>query len=104
MTERIIATAGDWAVGADKLQWILLRRRSQHLGGWRPVSFVSSTKDVLARCMREKGTDEDTAVKLLDGLPDTFAAWKTAQDSSQGQGEAPVGEAVPAAGAEAALT
>jgi hypothetical protein len=72
MTDRVFATAGDWAVASDGIQWILLRRRMGQQQGWRPVSFVRSTKDILARCMREKGVDVDTADLLLSGLPDSF--------------------------------
>ena len=35
--------------------------------GWRNVSFVRSTKDVLARCMREKGVDGLTLVLCSQG-------------------------------------
>jgi hypothetical protein len=75
MTERIFATSGDWALGADGLQWILYKRRSQARGGWTSVSFVRSTRDVLADCMRAKGCGEDTA-RLLTNLPPTFDEWK----------------------------
>jgi hypothetical protein len=52
-----------FALGADDLQWILYRARHKDipLGAplrqrdWDPVSFISSNKDILARCMREKG-------------------------------------------------
>jgi hypothetical protein len=82
--ERIFAVAGDWAVGADSLQWILYRRRTREAGPyWNAVSFVRSTKDILARCMREKGTDERSAVILLEGLPDTFGQWKASQSSPE---------------------
>jgi hypothetical protein len=77
MTDQTFAVAGDWAIASDGIQWILQRRRSQRLGGWKPVSFVRSSRIVLARCMRENGTDEDTARLLLSGLPDTFDHWKT---------------------------
>lgn len=77
--DRVFVIAGDWALASDGIQWMLMRRRSQTKGGWRAVSFVRSTKEILARCMREKGTDEDTAAKLLAGLPDTFDQWKTNQ-------------------------
>jgi hypothetical protein len=77
MTDQTFAVAGDWAVASDGIQWVLMRRRSQRLGGWKPVSFVRSSRDILARCMRENCTDEDTAVQLLSGLPDTFDQWKT---------------------------
>ena len=64
----------DWSLAADGLQWILRRRRGK--GGhvaWRDVSFVSSSKDILARCMREKGVPAPAAAVVLAGLPDTFA-------------------------------
>ena len=66
MSDRIFATVGDWAVASDGLQWMLMRRRSQRLGGWYGVSFVRSTRDILSRCMREKGVDDDTAAQLLN--------------------------------------
>jgi hypothetical protein len=75
-SERILAFFDGWAVASDGIQWILLRRRSRRLGGWIPVSFVRSTRDILARCMREKGADEDTARFLLSGLPPSFDEWK----------------------------
>ena len=74
MADRVFAIAGDWAVGADGVQWILLRRWKDDK--WRAVSFVRSTRDILARCMREKGTDNVSAAQLLSGLPDTFEQWK----------------------------
>jgi hypothetical protein len=77
MMDRVLACAGDWAVRADGLQWILERRAGK---GWRSVSFVRSTRDVLVRCMREKGTEPHTADLLLSRLPDTFDEWKAAQD------------------------
>ena len=81
MTDRVSGTCGDWAVGADGLQWILYRRKGN--GTWRGVSFVHSTRDILARCMRENGVGAEQARLLLSGLPDTFDLWKALQDSSQ---------------------
>jgi len=79
MTDRIFTTAGDWAVASDGIQWMLMRRHKRpDRDTWDPISFVRSTRDVLARCMREKGVEPGTAVKLLSGLPDTFGQWKTA--------------------------
>jgi hypothetical protein len=77
MTDRVFVTAGDWAVASDGTQWILQRRWAD--GQWRAVSFVRSTRDILARCMREKGVEDGTAVQLLSRLPDTFDQWKTLQ-------------------------
>jgi hypothetical protein len=81
MTDRVFAIAGDWAIASDGIQWILQRRRMSGQKGWRPVSFVRSEKVILARCMREKGVDVDTASLLLAGLPDTFDQWKTSQSA-----------------------
>ena len=66
----------DWSLAADGLQWILRRRRGKagHVA-WRDVSFVSSSKDILARCMREKGVPVPAAAAVLAGLPDMFARW-----------------------------
>ena len=50
---------------------------------WRAVSFVRSTRDILARCMREKGCNLPTANLLLAGLPDTFDEWKALQHARE---------------------
>jgi hypothetical protein len=76
MTDRVFVTADNWALASDGVQWTLLRRRTRKAGSyWNPVSFVRSTKDILARRMREKGTDERSMGLLLSGLPDTFDKW-----------------------------
>jgi hypothetical protein len=69
VTDRVFAIEGDWAVGADELQWILYRRRTRRSGPyWQAISFVRSSRDVLARCMREKGLEPGTAAQLLATL------------------------------------
>jgi len=83
MTDQTFAVAGDWAVASDGVQWILQRRRMGSQQGWRPVSFVRSTRNILARCMREMGVGVDTARLLLSGLPDTFDQWKTTESSPE---------------------
>src|SRR5262249_42510153 len=70
--ERQFAISGRWALAADSLQWMLQRRGGQQ---WKSVSFVSSTRDILARCMREKGCPSADAERLLAGLPSTFEEW-----------------------------
>jgi len=60
----------DWALSADKLQWILQRRRGTR---WRDVAFISSNKATLSRCMIENGVPAGDAWKALRCLPDTFA-------------------------------
>jgi hypothetical protein len=77
MPDRVFATAGDWALASDGVQWMLMRRQPNSYSGWKPVSFVRSTRDVLARCMREKGVGAHQIAQLLAGLPDTFDQWKS---------------------------
>jgi hypothetical protein len=73
--DSVIATSGDWSVNSDGLQWILRKRRS--LKG-EPVlvavSFVHSTRDILARCMREKGCPPEAAARLLAAVSSEFSA------------------------------
>src|SRR5262245_24583413 len=72
MSERQFAISGRWALAADRLQWLLQRRAGQE---WQSVSFVGSTRDILARCLREKGCPPADAERLLAGLPSTFEEW-----------------------------
>ena len=72
MSERQFAISGRWTLAADSLQWMLQRRAGQQ---WRSVSFVSSTRDVLVRCMREKGCPPADAERLSAALPSTFEEW-----------------------------
>ena len=77
MADRVFVTEGDWALGSDGIQWMLMKRHRRPSGPyWQGVSFVRSTRYILARCMREKGVGASTAEKLLSGLPDTFDQWK----------------------------
>jgi hypothetical protein len=75
--DRQLAVSGKWAVASDGMQWILQRRggvdRRTGLSVWAAVSFVPSTKAVLARCMREKGTPAEDAARLLAGLGERFS-------------------------------
>jgi hypothetical protein len=49
MADQVFATSGDWALASDGVQWMLMRRRTRPAGAyWQPVSFVRSTRDVLA--------------------------------------------------------
>jgi hypothetical protein len=80
---RVFEVEGKWTLSADAVQWILYRNRSGARDG---VAFVSTTKDILARCMREKGVEPHTAEKLLGGLPATFKEWKASQEASWGHG------------------
>jgi hypothetical protein len=99
MTDRIFAVSGDWALGSDGIQWILYRRRSKERGGWHGISFVRSERDILARCMREKGCCGEDREVLLRGLPPTFDEWKNAPLMTPDTLAAPP-EVVPAEAAE----
>jgi hypothetical protein len=72
--DRLFAISGRWALASDNLQWIL-QKRFEGKNPWRPVSFVRSTRNILARCMREKGCPAEDAERLLVGLPSTFNEW-----------------------------
>jgi len=72
MSKRVFAMSGDWALGADSLQWILYRRHSKGADKWDPLSFVSSTRQILERCLSEKSCPPADAAALLSSLPDTF--------------------------------
>jgi len=54
MADRQFAISGKWALAADRLQW-MVQRQYLHKGEikWHSVSFVASTKVILARCLRE---------------------------------------------------
>ena len=76
MLDNRFVTAHDWALASDGMQWILLHNHRQDgTGRWQAVSFVHSTRDILARCMREKGCPTEDARDLLKGLPLTFNEW-----------------------------
>jgi len=75
--DRIFATAGDWSLASDGVQWMLMRRHPRKRGdSWDAVSFVRSDREILARCMREKGVEARDVRFLLTGLSDTFDQWK----------------------------
>ena len=76
--DKVFATAGIWALGADEVQWILYRAKTRNtVPFWNPVLYVSSTREVLKERMREAGVERAPRENLLEGLPDTFRAWKT---------------------------
>jgi len=84
--DKLFRVSGRWALASDGLQWILLRQQGQEK--WCGVSFVRSTKDILARCMREKGTPPDDARRLLDGLPASFDEWLASGSAASGKARA----------------
>jgi hypothetical protein len=74
LNDSVLASSGDWSVSSDGLQWILRKRyRAKGEPAWQGLSFVHSTRDVLARCMREKGCPPGAATRLLAALPSEFS-------------------------------
>jgi hypothetical protein len=88
MADRVFLRLSEkYALGADELQWILYRANGRdhvadpplELKYWRAISFVSSAKAILHRCMREAGcVPVCRAASELAGYPGTFDAWKAA--------------------------
>jgi hypothetical protein len=78
-TDSELVASGAWRVTCDGIQWIMQRRKGidKRTGQevWAHVSFVSSTKAILARCMREKGVPVEDAQGLLAGLAEAFGAY-----------------------------
>jgi hypothetical protein len=90
MTDRQFVTAGEWTLASDGIQWVLQHRRQKNgETSWRPVCFIRSTRDILARCMREKGVPADDADRLVAGLPPTFDEWLEGSRSWSGSLKAP---------------
>ena len=98
MGDRQFAISGKWALAGDRLQWIVQRQYlSKGQIKWHSVSFVASTKDVLVRCLREKGCPPADAERLLTDLPATFEEWTRKRAVSLSQtvftdGEPPIPE------------
>lgn len=85
-SDRQLATTNEWSLASDGIQWILRRcRRKDGQTSWRPVSFVRSTRAILARCMREKGVPPEDAERLLSGLPSTFDEWRQNRPRSRSE-------------------
>jgi hypothetical protein len=68
-SDRQLIICGRWAVASDGLQWLLQHQNGSH---WRNVSSVRSTRDILARCMREKGCPPEIAQRLLEAVSRRF--------------------------------
>ena len=85
MTDHFICRLSDrWAIFADEDQWILARCdnpksafRGWQQRRWRHLAFVGSSKQLLKRCLREKGAEIDNAGRLaFNALPKTFRQWQ----------------------------
>ena len=92
MTDRmVLRLSADWAVLADDQQWMLCKRRKNANSGWKPLSYVASSKAVLLRCLREKGAVVDAQGQAaLDALPQSFREWQ--REMMRRASEAPVPE------------
>ena len=81
--ERIILRLSeDWALGYDRLQWMVCRKRMRKGKiTWSPQSFIASRLAVLMRTIAEKGiTLTPEANVALHAFPDTFREWLAEQD------------------------
>nr|BDD44736.1 hypothetical protein 2 [Rhodospirillaceae bacterium] len=77
MSDRFLFQLDDkHALGADPLQWMVLRCRKQGVDDWYPISFIATEKSILLRVLKDKGVDPTpAAVAALSALPDTFREW-----------------------------
>ncbi len=78
MADRLFLNLSDgWALGYDRLQWIVLRRRKRRVQAyWQPVGYIASEKRILRRVLRENGVEPNpAAAEYLDAMPDTFSEW-----------------------------
>ncbi len=66
----------DWAIGHDKLQWILYQRRKRREEWyWNPFGYVT-TKAIIVRVLREKRVQlDDPAWNAIEELPGSFREW-----------------------------
>jgi hypothetical protein len=90
----VLAVSGEWSVASDGLQWILCKRRGRadrRTGQpqWDGVSFVRSTRDILARCMREKGCPPEDAARLLAACGERFLPVRAATAARTGESALP---------------
>jgi hypothetical protein len=67
--------ADKWAIGWDTRQWLLQKAKIR--GGereWQPVIYIASTKEVLGRCIHEKGCTPDAAGEVfIASIPESFS-------------------------------
>ena len=92
MTDRIFLRLSErWALGYDRLQWIVRRRRGEK---WDSIAFVGSEKRVLHRALREKGAEvSPEALAALARLPDRFRDWWEEHSRAAPEGEPVIREA-----------
>ncbi len=60
----------NWAIHQDGIQWILSELKYNR---WKHHSFITSTKAILERCIKDKGAIVDSdGIKLLSGLENNY--------------------------------
>jgi hypothetical protein len=87
MAEAIQLADARFAVADDGTQWILQRREGER---WRDISFVRTTRDVLARCLAdlirvkcEHPSDaKRRGLALLADLPEFYPSWRPSDTPS----------------------
>ena len=82
MSDRVLFKfTADWALGYDRNQWILLRRRNFRTGrGWKPSCFIATTKTTLLRVLKEMGISTSVLAKSwLAAMPENFSDWISLQ-------------------------
>ncbi len=71
----VLRLSDDWAILADRNQWMVAKRSKRGTETrWKPLSYVGSTKSVLARVSHENGavvTPQAQAVS--DTWPEKFS-------------------------------
>jgi hypothetical protein len=72
-TDKRFRVSGRWALASDGAQWVIQRKDGSR---WHSLKFVHTTRDILARCMRETEMPYHDMLTLLDDLPDTFDDWR----------------------------
>ncbi len=78
----ILRLSDDWALGADRLQWMICRKKKRKgKVTWTPESFIASKLAVLRRVIAELGIPPSPeANAALHAIPDTFTEWLAGSD------------------------
>ena len=78
----------EWSLGFNRAQWIV-RKKAGTKGGWNPVSFVGSDKDILWRVLGENGVVVTPEAKAaIDTMPHRFLDWLAERDAGAADGGA----------------
>ena len=80
MDRQFLRLSDRWALAYDRNQWIIQTcispRRDRQGDQWRGVSFIGSNKDILWRCLEERGIDPTPEARaVIDAMPFRFLDW-----------------------------